>query len=86
VARKRTKKSKDVELLGLLGVGLDNQDGHQRVTRGEEFLLLGGSEETHERMQDAAIRVTEKLKDKGKTLREASVEEVIDLLRDARER
>ena len=83
---RKTKKKKGEELLGLLGVGLDNEDGHQRVTRGEEFLLVGGSHETHERLQDVAIHVTEKLKDRGKSLREASAEEVVDLIRDACER
>ncbi len=28
----------------LLGVGLDNRDGHQRITRGDNFCLVGGSE------------------------------------------
>ena len=35
----------------MLGVGLDNQDGHKRVTKGDNFYLVGGSEETHERMK-----------------------------------
>jgi len=72
-------------ILGFLGVGLDNQDGHQRLTRGEDFLLLGGSAETHERMQDTAIRFGEALKLQGKTLRETSPEEALDLLRQALE-
>jgi hypothetical protein len=71
------------EVLGLLGVGLDNQDGHKRVTHSEEFLLVGGSEETHERMQDVAVRLQESLKERGKRLREASPEEVVDLLHKA---
>lgn len=74
------------EVVGMLGVGLDNDDGHQRVTRGEEFVLLGGSQETHERMQDVAIRVTESLQNKGKRLQDASAEEVIDLVRAALDR
>ncbi len=79
-------KKKQAKVAGLLGLGLDNQDGHQRVTRGEEFLLLGGSQETHERMQDVAIRVTEGLQDKGKRLQDAAPEEVADLIRRAMER
>ena len=72
-------------VLGFLGVGLDNDDGEKRVTRSEHFFLVGGSEETHERMQDTAIRFGEKLKDRGKTLHEASAEEALDLLREALE-
>ena len=84
MARKRTKKKAAVA--GLLGVGLDNQDGHQRVTRGEEFLLVGGSAETHERMQDVAIHVTESLQTKGKRLQDTSSQEVVELLRKAMDR
>ena len=46
----------DVDM-GLLGVGLDGDDGHSRVTRGRDFYLVGGSEETHERRQDLIIRM-----------------------------
>lgn len=84
VARKTPAKKKP-ELVGLLGVGLDNQDGHKRITEGDEFLLVGGSEGTHERMQDVAMRLTESLKDRGKRLRDAAPEEVIDLLNKASE-
>jgi hypothetical protein len=82
----RKTKKKQAEVVGLLGVGLDNQDGHQRITRAEEFLLVGGSEETHERMQDVAIHFTESLQGRGKRLQDASAEEVVDLLRRAMER
>jgi hypothetical protein len=85
VPRKANKK-KDTNEAHLLGLGLDNQDGHRRITRGEEFLLVGGSAETHERMQDVAIRITESLESKGKRLQDASVEEVADLIRRAMER
>lgn len=71
------------EVIGLLGVALDNTDGHKRITRNEEFLLVGGSKETHENMQDIAIRFSDSLKKKGKCLPETPVEEVIDLLHKA---
>ena len=74
------------EIVGLFGIGLDNQDDHKRITQGEEFLLVGGSEETHEQMQDVAIRFEEALKERGKRLRDAAPEEVIDLLKKARDR
>ena len=44
------------QVVGFLGVGLDSKDEHQRLTRTEHFLIVGGSAETHERMQDTAIR------------------------------
>ncbi len=64
----------------LMGLGLDNKDGHKRVTRGENFFLLGGSEETHERMTEIAVKVNEKLARKGKTLDEISGEELGDIV------
>lgn len=73
------------QVVGLLGVGLDNTDGHKRVTRNEEFLIVGGSQETHEQMQDVSIRFQESLRERGKALPEAEVEEVTDLLRKAME-
>jgi hypothetical protein len=72
------------EIVGLVGVGLDGKDGHVRLTRAEEMLVLGGSQETHEAMQDVAIRFGESLRKRGKRLKDASVDEVIDLLRDAK--
>jgi hypothetical protein len=73
-------------VVGILGVGLDNQDGHRRITRSEHFLLVGGSAETHERMQETAIRFGEALDRRGKTLAETSAEETLDLLRESAER
>jgi hypothetical protein len=82
----RKTKKKQAELVGLVGLGLDNEDGHRRITTGEEFLLVGGSADTHKRMQDVAIQVTESLQTKGKRLRDASAEEVVDLIRKAMDR
>jgi hypothetical protein len=69
------------EFVGFLGVGLDNTDEHRRITQSKNFFLIGGSEETHERMQDTAIRFDEGLERKGKELREATLEEIIELFR-----
>jgi hypothetical protein len=82
---KKKEEGGEKQVLGFLGVGLDNKDGHQRLTQAEHFLLVGGSEETHERMQDAAIRFGEKLRRRGKQLRETPSDEAIDLLREALE-
>ncbi|MCX7824131.1 MAG: hypothetical protein N2689_01055 [Verrucomicrobiae bacterium] len=63
----------------LLGLGLDNKDGHKRVTRGENFLLLDGSQETHERMTEKAIKFNEKLKSRGKALEEVTKDEFFEI-------
>jgi len=59
----------------LLGMGLDGKDGHLRITRGDNFHLVGGSQETHGTMQEKALRFNEKLKGRGRRLEEISREE-----------
>ncbi len=81
----KKKKTEKPEVVGFLGVGLDNKDEHRRLTQSNHFLLVGGSEETHERMQDTAMRFDEALRTKGKSLRETSPREALDLLHDAME-
>ena len=81
-----TKRSRNKpEVIGFLGVGLDAKDEHKRLTRSDNFLLVGGSEETHERMQETAIKFNESLERRGKPLRETTVEEVIELFHEAQE-
>ncbi len=63
----------------LFGLGLDNKDGHKRITRGENFNLFGGSEETHENMQEKAIKLNEQLKKKGKTFDTVNDQELEDI-------
>jgi len=52
----------------LLGLGLDNKDGHVRATKGDNFRLFGGSKETHEMMQEKAIKFNEQLDKRHKKL------------------
>ncbi len=63
----------------LLGLGLDNSDGHTRVSKGENFFLYGGSKETHGQMQEKAIKINEQLKKKGKNLDSVSESEFRDI-------
>ena len=63
----------------LLGVGLDNDDGHIRATRGENFRLVGGSHETHQSMQEKCIKFNEKLKARGQRLEELRRHEFFEL-------
>ena len=63
----------------LLGLGMDNGDGHVRITRGENFHLVGGSEDTHSTMQEKAVKFNEKLKERGLPLEEITREEFRDI-------
>lgn len=68
------------QVVGLIGVGLDGEDGQTRITRNEDMLLMGGSQQTHEKLQDVSVRFNESLKERGKRLPDAEVPEIIDLL------
>ena len=72
-------------VVGFLGVGLDNKDGEQRISQSEHFFLVGGSHDTHERMQDTAIRFDENLRRRGKMLKETTVDEAIDILHESQD-
>ena len=65
----------------LLGVGLDNDDGHKRLTRGENFVLVGGSHKTHAVMQETALKINEHLDRQGKRLEDADVGQLRDICR-----
>jgi len=62
----------------MLGVGLDS-DGHKRLTTGPNFALVGGTEETHAVMTEKAVKINEKLKERGKQLETVSHEEFNDI-------
>ena len=73
------KNAKHAKAL-LLGLGLDNKDGHVRITRGPNFQLIGGSRDTHEVMQETAVKFNEELKKRGKELTEIEPAEFVDIL------
>ena len=63
----------------LLGVGMDNDDGQTRLTRGDNFVLVGGSQETHAIMQETAIKINENLDKRSKRLEDVSIGELRDI-------
>lgn len=83
---KEKAKKPPARVAGILGVGLDGEDGQHRITRSPEMVIIGGSAETHERMQDTAIYFSEALEKHGTTLQKADPQRVIELLHEARER
>jgi hypothetical protein len=77
------QKPKDAALLGL---GLDGDDGHTRLTRGDNFVLFGGSKETHAAMQETAIKLNEKLDSRGRRLQDVSAKELHEIWREIHDR
>ncbi len=64
----------------LLGLGLDNDDGHKRITTGEHFAILGGSAETHGRMTETVVKTFEELKTRGNHLHQVEPSELAEIL------
>ncbi|MBL9209844.1 MAG: hypothetical protein JNL92_05210 [Opitutaceae bacterium] len=65
---------------GILGVGLDNEDGHKRITQGEKFVLVGGSHDTHERMTETMVKTFEELKRRDKHLETVDPRELSEII------
>jgi hypothetical protein len=77
VSKKRKSRKKSA---GLLGIGFDNEDGHKRITTGEQFAIVGGSEETHGRMTETVVKTFEELKQRGKQLQHVEPDELAEIL------
>lgn len=80
---RRTPKSTKPQA-ALLGLAFDAADGHKRITRGRNFVLAGGSQETHGMMQETAIKINERLDKAGKQLSDVSINELRDIVADIR--
>jgi hypothetical protein len=64
----------------LLGLGLDNDDGHKRITTGKNFAIVGGSAETHEKMTETVVKTFEELKRRRKPLVSVEPKELAEIL------
>lgn len=63
----------------MLGLGFDSKDGHLRITKGDNFRLFGGSEETHDMMQEKAIKFNEQLAKRHKNLDDINEKEFMEI-------
>ncbi len=77
---KPVRKKRRPRRAALLGVGLDNDDGHKRITTGEQFAIIGGSAETHERMTETVVKTFEELRQKGKPLEAVEPKELSEII------
>jgi hypothetical protein len=75
-----SRRKANTKQAALLGVAFDADDEQTRVTRGDNFVLWGGSPETHQQMQETAIKMNQELDKRGKQLGEVSVAELRDIL------
>lgn len=64
----------------IYGFGMDNKDGHKRITQGQAFELFSGSEASHEEMQALCVLLDEEFRARGMSLEDATKEDVIALV------
>jgi hypothetical protein len=63
----------------LIGFGLDSGDDEQRLTRGNQTLIFGGSAETHAELRATALKMEQELNRRGQDLGELDPTELADL-------
>ena len=80
----RPRPAKTPRIRGILGVGLDHEDGHKRITTGEKFALVGGSQETHEVMTETMLKTFEELKRRAKPLETIDPRELGEIIEKSR--
>lgn len=68
------------KIIRLLGVGFDAEDGHIRITHGDEMDVFMGSEESHENIVNLINIINSKINEKGLKLRDLSINEFIEFL------
>jgi hypothetical protein len=74
-SRKRKK------IIRLLGVGFDAEDGHLRLTKGENYDVLMGSDESHEYLQRLIQNIEAELLEQHLGLDDLTPEQFSDLVR-----
>jgi hypothetical protein len=75
-----SSSAKPEKRVGLIGIGLDGNDGHKRITSGEKFVLVGGSAETHDRMTETTLKTFEELKRRDKHLETVDRKELAEIV------
>mgnify|MGYP003346067124 FL=1 len=85
-SKKPARRKPRAAVRGILGVGLDNEDGHKRITTGEKFILVGGSQETHEVMTETMMKTFEELKRRDKALETVDRRELAEIIDRSRPR
>lgn len=75
-----SKRGKKQKRPSLIGRGFDHKPDEKRVTIADEFIVVGGSKENHERLQEEGIKMGEEARKRGKTLDQLSPAEMRDVM------
>jgi len=69
----------------MLGIGLDADDGQVRLTRGKNYALVGGSEQTHTVMWETAEKINEHVDREGKRLEDLTANQLREICQEVSE-
>ena len=64
----------------LVGLRVEKADGHTRVSRGEDFVALGGSKEGHEHLRETVAEISDEVKRRGREMGEVRREELKEIV------
>ena len=70
----------------LVGVRTGKGDGHTRVSRGPDFVALGGDREGHEHLRETVAEIRSEVGRRGRELGEVRPEEFREILHRALEK
>ena len=63
----------------IIGLGLDGSDDQQRLSTGDQCVLVGGSAETHAEMLETMLRLESELDRRGQRLSEVNPTELAEI-------
>lgn len=69
------------KIIGLLGIGFDAEDGHVRITKGDGYNVLMGSEESHTYLQNLLGKIEKELKERDLKLDDLTPEEFSEFVK-----
>jgi len=69
----------------LVGVRVDGSverggDGHTRVSRGDDFVAVGGTREGHEHLRETVAEISDEVKRRGQAMADVRREELREIL------
>ena len=69
------------KIVRLLGVGFDAEDGHVRITKGENYDILMGSDESHEYIRKLICKIEDELRFRDMKLDDLTPEELQEFIK-----
>ncbi|MDZ8118576.1 hypothetical protein [Pontiella agarivorans] len=69
------------KIIRLLGVGFDAEDGHIRITKGDNYDVLMGSDESHEYMQQLIRKIEDALAARNLSLDDFTPDQFLDFVK-----